>query len=209
MEFRVVFFFKVEVSDEVSINHQGCVKYSSKYDIPHQKIKRYINDRKRSLTARNFFKSLPEAISCRTANPRLISILNPDATSRTHFSGSKTSGILGGDLVQRKLKPTPLERIYIAKAEANTFRKNIHLPKLKGCKEYQTILTCLRSWMHWTTGKEQPERISINGKLKLLSDIQAIQKKSRQQLHHQAHQQRFSCSSIGKHQQLQKQNQNH
>jgi DNA polymerase II large subunit len=58
--------------------------------------------------------------------------------------------------------------------------------------------------MHWTTGKEQPERISINGKLKLLSDIQAIQKKPRQQLHHQAHQQRFSCSSIGKHQQLQK-----
>ena len=58
--------------------------------------------------------------------------------------------------------------------------------------------------MHWTTGKEQPERILINGKVKLLSDIQAIQKKPRLQLHHQAHRQRFSCSSIGKRQQLQK-----
>jgi hypothetical protein len=57
--------------------------------------------------------------------------------------------------------------------------------------------------MYWTTGKEQPEKILINSKLKLLNDIQAIQIEPRLWLHHQAPQQRFSCSSTGKRQQLQ------
>lgn len=49
-------------------------------------------------TERNFFRSLPDAISRRIAKPLLISILSAAATCRTGSSGIWTSGKRGGDL---------------------------------------------------------------------------------------------------------------
>lgn len=47
---------------------------------------------------RNVFKSLPEPIACKAANPRLISIVNADANWRIGSSGIWTTGMRGGAL---------------------------------------------------------------------------------------------------------------
>jgi hypothetical protein len=54
------------------------------------------------LTVRNFFRSLPDAISRRTEKAQLISILSAAAICRTGSSGMRTSGMCGGDLRPKK-----------------------------------------------------------------------------------------------------------
>lgn len=50
-------------------------------------------------TARNFFKSFPDAVSWIDARALLTSILKAEAMPTTIFSGISTSGIRGGALV--------------------------------------------------------------------------------------------------------------
>ena len=79
-----------------------CLHFGQRSEWTHEPHKQFLLSSRFELTEMNFLRSLPDAISRREENPRLISILSPDASWRTGSSGIWTSGIFGGDLTENQ-----------------------------------------------------------------------------------------------------------
>lgn len=138
-------------------------------------------------TDRNFFNSLPDAISRKTAKARLISILSAAAICTTGSWGIWNSGIRGGRLNDQ--------------SEVSTnWTKGGNLKQSNNCNH--NSLTCWWRWMHWTTRTDPQEPESRCGKPESANGIQAIQTEPIKQLRQRALLLIPSCSSTRKHRQL-------